>query len=121
MQHIAVNLRTETVRLVPFAGGGGKSCFDLKTSKIFRLRLWRCAIRIKRQCLTSQEHYRMLGSGFGSLAMDIGPVALPLAGKVIVPAAKRIGKEIFVKVAPELIDIATRKKTPVFGIPALLC
>ena len=35
IQTIAVKLRTETDRLVPFAGGGGKSCFDLKISKLF--------------------------------------------------------------------------------------
>ena len=57
-------------------------------------------------------HYRQWGSGFGALAMGIGRVALPLARKFIVPAAKRIGKELLVQAAPELIDIATRKKTP---------
>ena len=35
IQSIAVNLRTDTGRLVPFAGGGGKSCFDFKNSKVF--------------------------------------------------------------------------------------
>ena len=57
-------------------------------------------------------HYRQRGSGFGALAMGIGRVALPLARKFIVPAVKRIGKELLVQAAPELIDIATRKKTP---------
>ena len=49
-------------------------------------------------------HYRQRCSGFGFLAMGIGQVALPLTQKFLVPAAKRIGKE--------LIDITTRKKTP---------
>ena len=44
--------------------------------------------------------------------MGFGRVALPLARKSIVPTAKRIGKELLVQVAPELIDKATRKKTP---------
>ena len=44
--------------------------------------------------------------------MGIGRVGLPLARNFIVPAAKRIGKELLVQAAPELIDIATRKKTP---------
>ena len=57
-------------------------------------------------------HYRQRGSGFGALAIGIGQVALPLARKFIVPAAKRIGKELLVQAAPELKDIATRKKTP---------
>ena len=57
-------------------------------------------------------HYRPRGSGFGALTMGIGRVALPLARKIIVPAAKRIGKELLVQAASELIDIATRKKTP---------
>ena len=47
-------------------------------------------------------HYRQRGSGFGSLAMGIGRVALPLAREFIVPAAKRIGKELLVQAAPEL-------------------
>ena len=51
-------------------------------------------------------------SVFGALAMGIGQVALQLARKCIVPAAKRIGKKLLVQAAPELIDIATRKKTP---------
>ena len=46
-------------------------------------------------------HYRQRGSGFGALAMGIGRVALPLARKFIVPAAKRIGKELLVQAAPE--------------------
>ena len=57
-------------------------------------------------------HYRQRSSGFGALAMGIGRVPLPSARKFIVPAAKRIGKELLVQAAPELIDIATRKKTP---------
>ena len=57
-------------------------------------------------------HYRQRGSGFGALAMGVGRVAFPLARKVIVPAAKRIGKELLAQAAPELVDIATRKKTP---------
>ena len=57
-------------------------------------------------------HYRQRGSGFGALAIGIGRVALPLARKSIIPAAKRIGKELLVQAAPELIKIATKKKTP---------
>ena len=45
-------------------------------------------------------HYRQRGSGFGALVMGIGRVALLLARKFIVPAAKRIGKELLVQAAP---------------------
>ena len=57
-------------------------------------------------------HYSQRGSGFGALAMGIGRNALLLAQKFIIPAAKRIGKKLLVQAAPELIKIATKKKTP---------
>ena len=44
--------------------------------------------------------------------MGIGRVALPLARNFIIPAAKRMGKELLVQGVPELINIATKKKTP---------
>ena len=56
--------------------------------------------------------YRQRGKGFGDLDMCIGQVALPLAQKFIVPAAKRIRKKTLVQAAPELKVIATRRKTP---------
>ena len=37
-------------------------------------------------------HYRQRGSGFGALASGIGRIALPIARKFILPAAKRVGK-----------------------------
>ena len=57
-------------------------------------------------------HYRQRGSGFGALAKGIEQVALQLAQNFIVPAAKCNGKELLVQAAPELLNIATRKKTP---------
>ena len=56
-------------------------------------------------------HYRQRGSGFGALAAGIGRVALPLAGRFIWPAAKRIGRELLVQGAPEIAEFATKKKT----------
>ena len=56
-------------------------------------------------------HYRQRGSGFGALAAGIGRVALPLARRVIWPAAKKIGKELLVQGAPELLEFATKKKS----------
>lgn len=57
-------------------------------------------------------YYRQRGSGFGALAAGIGRFALPLAKKFIIPAAKKIGKELLIQGAPELIDVITKKKTP---------
>ena len=56
-------------------------------------------------------NYRQRGSGFGALAAGIGRVALPLARRVIFPAAKKIGKELLVQGAPELLEFATKKKS----------
>ena len=57
-------------------------------------------------------HYRQRGSGFGALALGIGRVALPLARKFVIPAAKKIGKELLIQAAPELIEVATKRKSP---------
>ena len=57
-------------------------------------------------------HYRQRDSGFGALAGGIGPVALPLARKFVLPAAKRIGKELLLQSVPELMDIIGKKKSP---------
>ena len=56
-------------------------------------------------------HYRKRGSGFGALAAGIGRVALPLARKLIWPAAKRIGRELISQGAPELVDLVTKKQS----------
>ena len=56
-------------------------------------------------------HYRQRGSGFGALAAGIGRVALPLARRLIWPAAKTIGRELLVQGAPELLEFATKKKS----------
>ena len=45
-------------------------------------------------------HYRQRGSGFGALALGIGRVALPLALQLLLQAA------------PELIEVATKRKCP---------
>ena len=57
-------------------------------------------------------HYRQRGSGFGALALGIGRVALPLAQKFMIPAAKKIGKELLLQAALELIEVATKRKSP---------
>ena len=57
-------------------------------------------------------HYRQRGSGFCALAAGIGRFALPLARKFILPAAKKIGRELLVQEAPEFLDVVTTKKPP---------
>ena len=57
-------------------------------------------------------HYRQRGSGFGALAAGIGRVALPLARRFILPAAKRIGRELLKQGVPELVDVVSKKKSP---------
>ena len=56
-------------------------------------------------------HYRQRGSGFEALAAGIGRVALPSARKIIWPAAKRISRELLVHGAPELVEVATKRKS----------
>ena len=57
-------------------------------------------------------HYTQRGSGFGALAAGIGRVALPLARRFILPAAKRIGRELLKQGVPELVDVVSKKKSP---------
>ena len=56
-------------------------------------------------------HYRQRGSGFGALAAGIGREALPLARRIIWPAAKKIGRELLLQGAPELLEFATKKQS----------
>ena len=57
-------------------------------------------------------YYRQRGSGFGGLASGIGRIALPIARKFILPAAKRVGKELLLQSVPELMDVVGKKKSP---------
>ena len=54
-------------------------------------------------------HYRQRGSGFGALASGIGRIALPIARKFILSAAKRVGKELLLQSVPELMDVVSKK------------
>ena len=56
-------------------------------------------------------HYRQRGSGFGALAARIARVSLPLARKFLWPAPKKIGRDLLVQGAPELVDVATKRKS----------
>ena len=57
-------------------------------------------------------HYRQRGSGFGALEAGIGRAALPIARKLLWPVAKKIGLELIVQAAPELVEVVKKKKTP---------
>ena len=57
-------------------------------------------------------HYHQRGSGFGALAAGIGRAASPIARKFLWPVAKKIGRELIVQAAPELVEVATKKKSP---------
>ena len=46
------------------------------------------------------------------LAAGIGRVAISFARRVILPAAKKMGRELLMSAAPELIDVAMKKKSP---------
>ena len=57
------------------------------------------------------RHYRKRGSGLGALATGMGCVALHLARRVFWPAVKKLGRELLVQDAPELLEFATKKKS----------
>ena len=89
VQSISVQLRTETGRLVPFAGTG-KDVLSLS----FKRFDWKPMEQnyAKQASLPHfSGHYWQRGSGFGALAAGIGRVAIPFARRVILPAAKKTG------------------------------
>ena len=53
-------------------------------------------------------HYCQRGSGFGAVAAGIGRAALPIARKLLLPVAKKKGRELIVQAAPELVDVVTK-------------
>ena len=53
---------------------------------------------------------RRRGRGFGALAQVIGRTAIPFLRKYIVPAAKRVGADLFEFVVPEVADVVSGKK-----------
>ena len=55
-------------------------------------------------------HYRQRGSGFGALAAGIGRVALPLARRVIWPAAKKNRKRIASARCTRVIRICNKEE-----------
>ena len=61
--------------------------------------------------LHATGHARQRGGGFGSLALDVGRVALSFAKRVLLTAIRLIIKEVFVQGSPEIMEIATKKKS----------
>ena len=57
-------------------------------------------------------HYRQRSSGFGAIATGIGRAALPIARNFPWPIAKKIGRELIVQAAPELVKRVPKKKSP---------
>ena len=103
-------MRTETGRLVPFAGTG-KVVLTLKFKRFDRKPMEQ--YYAKQASLPHfSGHYRQRGCGFGALAAGIGRVAIPFARRVILPAAKKLGRELLMSAMPELIDVAMKKKSP---------
>ena len=57
------------------------------------------------------RYARLKGSGFRSIAADVGRVVIPFARKVLLPALKSIGEELFAQSLRELIDVASRTES----------
>ena len=53
---------------------------------------------------------RQRGRGFGALAQTLGRTAIPFIKKYIVPAAKRIGADLFEIAAPEIGESVSGQK-----------
>ena len=61
-------------------------------------------------------HARQRGRGFGALAQTLGRTAITFIKKYIVPAAKRIGADLFEIAAPEIGEVVSgRKKLKTFA------
>ena len=61
-------------------------------------------------------HARQRGRGFGALAQTLRRTAIPFIKKYIVPAAKRIGADLFEIAAPEIGEVVSgRKKLKTFA------
>ena len=61
-------------------------------------------------------HARQRGRSFGALAQTLGRTAIPFIKNYIVPAAKRIGADLFEIAAPEIGEVVTgRRKLKTFA------
>ena len=55
-------------------------------------------------------HATQRGRGFGALAQTLGRTAIPFFKKYIVPAAERIGADLFEIAAPEIGKVVSGQK-----------
>ena len=55
-------------------------------------------------------HARQRGRGFGALAQTLGRTAIHFIKKYIVPAAKRIGADLFEITPPEIGEVVSGRK-----------
>ena len=53
---------------------------------------------------------RQRGRGFGALAQVIGRTAIPFLRKYVVPAAKRVGADLFELAVPEIAEVVSGRK-----------
>ena len=60
--------------------------------------------------LIFRGHARQRGRGFGALAQTLVRIAIPFIKKHIVPAAKRIGADLFEISAPEIGEVFSGRK-----------
>ena len=61
-------------------------------------------------------HARQRGRGFGALAQYVWKNAISFIQKFLVPAAKRIGADLFETAAPEIREVVSgRKKLKTFA------
>ena len=53
---------------------------------------------------------RQRGRGFGALAQVIGRTAIPFSRKDVVPAAKRVGADLWEFAVPEIAEVVSGRK-----------
>ena len=75
--------------------------------------IWKHTTAIKHlnQCRIFPDTTDKEAAVLGALAAVIGRVALPLARNFLWPTAKKIGRDLLVQGAPELLEVATKRKS----------
>lgn len=66
------------------------------------------------------SYTRQRGSGFGALVSGVGRFALPFARKFLVPAAKKLGRQLLMEGIPELADVVAKRKSPKQAVKSTL-